>query len=124
MKWKTWPHSTSAWKISSYRMEELASRYGSDVAAEGRQEQRRAGRRRRVAAPIGDLFFELFPRTEGRSNFDNRDSFLEVNRGAYSALANALMLLQTELSRVPERPEEINNMMPSAPRNCAALLKP
>ena len=47
----------------------------------------------------------------GRSNFDNRDSFLEVNRGAYSALINALMLLQTELSRVPERPEEINSVM-------------
>jgi ATP-dependent DNA helicase DinG len=97
-------------EISSYRVEELAR----DTEATLRMKNIKApevfsavGELRRRA----DLFFELFPRTEGRSNFDNRDSFLEVNRGAYSALTNALLLLQTEFSRVPDRPEEINNLL-------------
>jgi ATP-dependent DNA helicase DinG len=97
-------------EISSYRVEELAR----DTEATLRMKSIKS---HEVLSAVGELrrradaFFELFPRTEGRSNFDNRDSFLEVNRGAYSGLANALMLLQTELSRVPERPEEINNVM-------------
>ena len=97
-------------EVSSYRVEELARDTEATLrmkAIKSLDVMSAVGEVRRR----GDLFFELFPRTEGRSNFDNRDSFLEVNRGAYSALVNALMLLQTELSRVPERPEEINNMM-------------
>ena len=100
-------------EASSYRMEELARDTEATLRMKGVKSNE-------VLAAVGELrrrsesFFELFPRTEGRSNFDNRDSFLEVNRGAYSALANALMLLQTELSRAPERPEEINNVMKRA----------
>src|ERR1017187_7981407 len=97
-------------EVSSYRVEELARDTEATLrlkAIKSLEVMSAVGEVRRR----GDLFFELFPRTEGRSNFDNRDSFLEVNRGAYSALVNALMLLQTELSRVPERPEEINNVM-------------
>lgn len=96
-------------EVSSYRVEELARDTEATLRMKGIKSHEIlaavAELRRR-----GDLFFELFPRTDGRSSFDNRDSFLEVNRGAYSALTNALMLLQTELSRVPERPEEINNL--------------
>ena len=73
-------------EVSSYRVEELARDTEATLRHEGHQEAMRffaaVGELRRRA----DLFFELFPRTEGRSNFDNRDSFLEVNRGAYSAL--------------------------------------
>ncbi|HMD83766.1 MAG TPA: helicase C-terminal domain-containing protein [Terriglobia bacterium] len=107
-------------EVSSYRMEELAR----DTEATLRMKSIKS---HEVLAAVGelrrraDLFFELFPRTEGRSNFDNRDSFLEVNRGAYSALTNALMLLQTELSRVPDRPEEINNLMRRAQELRAAI---
>jgi ATP-dependent DNA helicase DinG len=100
-------------EASSYRMEELARDTEVTLKMKGVKSNE-------VLGAVGELrrrsesFFELFPRTEGRSNFDNRDSFLEVNRGAYSALANALMLLQTELSRAPERPEEINTLMKRA----------
>ncbi len=96
-------------EISSYRMEEL----GRDTEVTLRLKGVRSND---VLAAVAELrrrsetFFDLFPGTEGRSNFDNRDSFLEGNRGDYSALANALMLLQTQLSRLPERPEEINNI--------------
>jgi ATP-dependent DNA helicase DinG len=97
-------------EVSSYRMEELARDTEATLRLKGIKIHE-------VFAAVGelrrrsDLFFELFPRTEGRSSFDNRASFLEVNRGVYAALNNALMLLQTEFSRVPERPEEINNLM-------------
>jgi ATP-dependent DNA helicase DinG len=100
-------------EVSSYRMEELAR----DTEATLRMKAIKCNEVLGALAELrrrADLFFELFPRTEGRSNFDNRDSFLEVNRGAYSGLNNALMLLQTELSRVPDRPEEINNLMKRA----------
>jgi ATP-dependent DNA helicase DinG len=97
-------------EVSSYRVEELARDTEATLRLKGLKSHEVlaavAELRRRA-----DLFFELFPRAEGRSNFDNRDSFLEVNRGAYSGLNNALMLLQTELSRVPDRPEEINNLI-------------
>jgi len=97
-------------EVSSYRVEELARDTEATLRMKGIKSHEVLGAvaelRRRA-----DLFFELFPRAEGRSNFDNRDSFLEVNRGAYSGLNNALMLLQTELSRVPDRPEEINNLI-------------
>jgi ATP-dependent DNA helicase DinG len=56
------------------------------------------------------LFFELFPVAEGRSSFDNRESFLQVHRGPYSSLLNAFVRLETELGRVKDRPEELNNL--------------
>ncbi len=96
-------------EMSSYRTEELARDTEATLKMKGIKSHEVLGvvgeLRRRA-----DLFFELFPRKEGRASFENRDSFLQVNRGAYSALANAIVLLQTELSRVPDRPEEINNL--------------
>jgi len=96
-------------EVSNYRVEELARDTEAALRLKGIKSHE-------VLAAVGelrrraDLFFELFPRSEGRSNFDNRDSFLEVHRGPYTGLANALLLLQTELSRLPERPEEINKL--------------
>ena len=55
-------------------------------------------------------FFDLFPAAEGRASFDHREEFLEGNRGPYSALANAFVRLETELSRIKDRPEEIHNL--------------
>src|ERR1035438_4451560 len=75
-------------EVSSYRVEELARDTEATLrlkAIKSLEVMSAVGEVRRR----GDLFFELFPRTEGRSNFDNRDSFLEVNRGAYSSLVNS-----------------------------------
>ena len=72
-------------EVSSYRVEELARDTEATLRMKGIKSHE-------VLAAVGelrrraDLFFELFPRTEGRANFDNRESFLEVNRGAYSRL--------------------------------------
>jgi ATP-dependent DNA helicase DinG len=69
-----------------------------------------------VASAVGELrrraelFFGIFPGTEGRRSFENRSGFLEINRGAYSALSNALVRLESELLHVADRPEEITQL--------------
>jgi ATP-dependent DNA helicase DinG len=96
-------------QVSNYRVEELARDTEATLRMKGLKTAE-------VLAAVGelrrraDLFFELFPATEGRASFDNRDSFLEVHRGAYAALTNALLRVQTELSRLPDRPEEVHNL--------------
>jgi len=96
-------------QVSNYRVEELARDTEATLRLKGLRSAEvltAVGELRRRA----DLFFELFPAGEGRTSFDNRDSFLEVHRGAYTGLLNALLRLETELSRLKERPEEINNL--------------
>jgi ATP-dependent DNA helicase DinG len=57
-------------------------------------------------------FFELFPPREGRFSFsrNERAAFLEQNRETYDALASALKSLETELSALTNRPEELTRM--------------
>ncbi|MGH9430099.1 MAG: ATP-dependent DNA helicase [Terriglobia bacterium] len=96
-------------QVSNYRFEELAR----DTEATLKQRHLAIAE---IFAALGELrrraelFFDLFPRDEGRRAFENRANFLEVNRGAYSALSNALVRLESELLRVPERPEEITQL--------------
>jgi len=96
-------------KVSNYKIEELArdtettlkvkALEGGEVLPAVRELRRRS-----------ELFFELFPAGDGRTNFDNRESFLDVRRGTYSALINSLIHLETELLAVKDRPEEVNNL--------------
>ncbi len=96
-------------QVSNYRVEELAR----DTEATLRQKGLKSAE---TLSAVGELrrradgFFDLFPAAESRSSFDNRDSFLEVHRGSYTSLLNSLMRLETELTRLKERPEEINNL--------------
>lgn len=57
-------------------------------------------------------FFELFPPREGRFSFsrNERAAFLEQNRETYDAIVSALKSLETELSGVTNRPEEVTRM--------------
>jgi len=73
-------------EVRANRVEELARDTEATLRMKGIKSKRSSFRVGRIAAPRG-FVLELFPRTEGRSNFDNRESFLEVNRGAYSSLA-------------------------------------
>jgi ATP-dependent DNA helicase DinG len=54
-------------------------------------------------------FFEAFPPRDGRFNFppEERSLFLEQNRAAYDALGMALRGLETELSALTAKPEEV-----------------
>jgi ATP-dependent DNA helicase DinG len=96
-------------QVSNYRVEELAH----DTEATARLHDLRVpelfaavGELRRRA----DLFFELFPSSEGRSSFEHRAEFLKQNRGAYSSLLNSFVRLQSELMRVKDRPEAITKL--------------
>ena len=57
-------------------------------------------------------FFELFPPREGRFSFsrNERAAFLEQNRETYDALVSSLKSLETELSALTNRPEELTRM--------------
>jgi ATP-dependent DNA helicase DinG len=96
-------------QVSNYRLEELAR----DTEATLRQKGLHSAE---VLSAVGgvrhraDLFFELFPASEGRRSFDNRDEFLEAHRGPYSGLSSALLRLETELGSLKDRPEEVNNL--------------
>jgi ATP-dependent DNA helicase DinG len=96
-------------QVSNYRIEELARDTEATLRVKGLKSTETfaalAELRRR-----SELFFELFPAKEGRTAFDQRQDFLEVHRGVYSALLNALVRLATELLRLKERPEEVNNL--------------
>ncbi|MEJ2007919.1 MAG: helicase C-terminal domain-containing protein [Acidobacteriota bacterium] len=96
-------------KVSNYQMEELAR----DTEATLRIKALESGEVLSAIRELrrrSELFFDLFPAGDGRTNFDNRESFLDVRRGTYSALINSLIRLETELLGVKDRPEEINNL--------------
>ncbi len=96
-------------QVSNYRLEELAR----DTEATLRMKGLKSDEVLHAVAELrrrSDLFFELFPNAETRSNFDNRESFLKVHGGAYSSLLNALVRLETELGGLKDRPEEVNNL--------------
>ncbi len=96
-------------QVSNYRVEEVARDTEATLRLKGLKSAEIlaavASLRRR-----SDGFFDLFPSHDGRTSFDNREEFLEIHRGEYSALLNAFVQLETELSRLKERPEEINNL--------------
>ncbi len=96
-------------QVSNFRVEELARDTDTALRLKGLKSAEISSAvaelRRRA-----ELFFELFPAGDARGNFDNREAFLEVNRGAYSALLNAFVRLETEFARLKDRPEEINRL--------------
>ncbi|HSE50089.1 MAG TPA: ATP-dependent DNA helicase [Terriglobales bacterium] len=57
------------------------------------------------------IFFALLPAGDGRFAFENRREFLEENGEEYLGLANALARLGHELSGIPEKPEEVFNLI-------------
>ena len=96
-------------KVSNYQMEELARDTEATLKVKAIESPEVPSAVRELRRR-SELFFELFPAGDGRTNFDNRESFLDVRRGTYSALVNALIRLETELLGVKDRPEEINNL--------------
>ncbi len=95
-------------QASSYRFEELArdAEQTLRILGLGSAALRRpiAQLRERVRS-----FFEAFPEREGRSPFERneRAAFLERNHEAYDGLANAVKRLESELSALPSKPEEV-----------------
>jgi len=95
-------------QISSYRFEELAR----DTENTLRVLQLEPGPVRRHLARLrerGRSFFENFPEREGRYPFEppERKLFLEQNREAYEELGAAVKRIETELSALSPKPEEV-----------------
>src|SRR6202140_1906397 len=95
-------------QLSSYRFEELA-RDTEKILRALRIEatplrKYLAGLRERVHS-----FFENFPEREGRYPFGSpeRRSFLERNREPYQELSSAVKRIETELSALTPKPEEV-----------------
>jgi len=95
-------------QISSYRFEEL----GRDtehvlriLQIEEAPLRRHLGRLRERARS----FFERFPEREGRYPFGHveRNAFLEQNREAYDELVSVLKRIESELSALTPKPEEV-----------------
>ncbi|MBI4167124.1 MAG: ATP-dependent DNA helicase [Acidobacteria bacterium] len=96
-------------QISNYRVEELARDTEATLRAKSLEGAEVLG----AVADLrhrADIFFDLFPAKDGRNAFHNREPFLQTNRGTYSSLLNALVRLASELTRLKDRPEEINNL--------------
>src|ERR1700692_1498081 len=98
-------------QISNYRFDELAR--DAEIAARvtkagGTGLQKQIARMRERA----QSFFEAFPARDGRFPFDKnqRAAFLEDNREAYDALANALKSLEAEIASLSTKPEELLNI--------------
>ena len=96
-------------QVSNYRVDELARDTEATLRLKGLESPEVLSAVRELRQR-SDLFWGLFPSAEGRAAFDNREDFLEVNRGPYSALLNGLVRLETELVGLKDRPEEINNL--------------
>jgi ATP-dependent DNA helicase DinG len=97
-------------QASNYRVEELARDTEATLKAKELESPD-------VHGAIADLrhraetFFDLFPKSDGRTSFTNRRAFREENRAACDSLFNALTRLETDLGRLKDRPEEINNLI-------------
>jgi ATP-dependent DNA helicase DinG len=95
-------------QISSYRFEEIAR----DTEGMLRILRIEAGPLRKHLARVRELgrsFFETFPEREGRFPFGpaERHAFMESHREAYDELSSAVKRIETELSALSPKPEEV-----------------
>src|ERR1700730_10679540 len=95
-------------QVSSYRFDELAR----DAENTLRVLQIAAPQLRRYLSRMrerGHAFFETFPEREGRFPFEQaeRAAFLQRNLESYEELASAVKRVETELSALSPKPEEV-----------------
>ncbi len=95
-------------QISNYRFEELARDAEQVLRLKGLAAPGALKRCARVKEKTRSLF-ELFPQKEGRFPFPaaERTSFLERNREACDGLADAVKKLESSLSALPQKPDEV-----------------
>jgi ATP-dependent DNA helicase DinG len=96
--------------LSSLKFDDLARDVDNTLRAKklsGPRVMQAAAHLRERAA----FFFSLLPAGEGRFAFETRREFLEENGDEYLGLNNAIARLATELRGLPEKPEEVFNLM-------------
>src|SRR3954464_11411161 len=102
--------------VSNLRFAELAR----DIEFQLRQKQLLSASISSAVVSLRDrsqFFFSLLPPGDGRFSFDTRREFLEENGDEYLGLANATGRLAHEMSGIPEKPEEVFNLI----RRCEEL---
>ena len=110
-------------QVSNFRVDEL----GRDTEATLKLKGIPGSDAMPVLAAVGEMrrrstnFFELFPPKDGRRSFDNRENFMEANRGHYSAILNAFTRLESEIGQLKDRPEEVNRLAERAKELRAAF---
>jgi ATP-dependent DNA helicase DinG len=57
------------------------------------------------------FFFSLLPEGDGRFAFTNRDEFLEECGGEFLGLKNVIRQLHSELQAIPNKPDEVHNLI-------------
>jgi ATP-dependent DNA helicase DinG len=96
--------------VSNLRLEELARDVENSL-------QRNRMFSASLSGALGSLrersqfFFSLLPPGEGRFAFENRREFLEENGDEFLALNQALARLAGELEGLPQKPEEVLNLV-------------
>ncbi len=98
-------------QISNYRFEELA-RDTENVLRLANLSSASLLKRCAQLKERSRSFFDAFPSKDGRFPFDanERASFLERHREAYDDLAQAVKRVETDLSALPGKPEEVVNL--------------
>ncbi len=57
------------------------------------------------------FFFSLLPEGDGRFSFENREGFLEECGGEFIGLKNTIRQLHSELQAIPNKPDEVHNLI-------------
>ena len=57
------------------------------------------------------FFFSLLPEGDGRFAFDNREEFLEEFGSEFIGLKNVIRQLHSELQAIPNKPDEVHNLI-------------
>ncbi len=57
------------------------------------------------------FFFSLLPEGDGRFAFENREEFLEECGGEFIGLKNIIRQLHSELQAIPNKPDEVHNLI-------------
>jgi len=97
-------------QVSNYRLDELARDTESTLQLK-QLDSKRLRRLLRGLRECSHSFFALFPSEEGRFPFEAREEFLERHQEAYAALLETLKSLETAFAALPEKPEEIYNLI-------------
>ena len=97
-------------QVSNYRLEELIRDSEHLLRSKGIENKRLRDVLRKLRTAVEE-FFACFPGEEGRFPFQQRGEFVERHSDICLGLMGRLKSLETALAALPEKPEEIFNLL-------------
>jgi ATP-dependent DNA helicase DinG len=97
-------------QVSNYRLEDLTRDAEQLIRTKDIEAGKVAGVLRKLRK-ANEEFFDCFPGEEGRYPFNNREAFLERHTEVYEAITGRLKSFETALAAMPDKPEEIFNLI-------------